>query len=150
MRQSLRQGRVSVVRSSRLSIRQGGPRPIPTPGQQITVEDVEEEEPLAIIDDMDIETIMLKIKAYDAYFRIDDKANIYKQVVFFFKPAMNEEEQSDYDAVSVETYMILTPGYLYLVDLDSLEWLYDPVPIKNLSTMQLSINNNEVALFKRR
>lgn len=63
---------------------------------------------------------------------------------------MNEDEEKDYDALNLETYLVLTPRYLYCVDLDSLEWLFDPIPIANLVAMQLSLNNQDLAIFKRR
>ena len=83
----------------------------------------------------------MQIKGHDSEFNRDDRSRIYKEVVFFFKPAMNEREERSYDALNLETYIILTPRYLYCVDLDTLEWLFDPILIENISTMQLSINN---------
>lgn len=63
---------------------------------------------------------------------------------------MNEKEEVAFDAISIETYVVLTKKYLYCIDIDSLEWLFDPIPFENISTMQLSINNGNICVFKRR
>lgn len=78
---------------------------------------------------------MNQIEAHDPDFKRDERSKIYKEVVFFFKPAMNEQEEREYDALSIETYIILTQKYLYCVDLDNLEWLFDPISVEALVTM---------------
>ena len=70
--------------------------------------------------------------------------------MFYFKPAMSLKEERDYDALNLETYLLMTPRYLYCVNLDSLEWLFDPIPVENIATLQLSLKNAEVGVFKRR
>lgn len=51
--------------------------------------------------------------------------------------------------MQIETYVVLTPRFVYCVDLENLEWLFDPVPIERIATMQLSLNNKDVAILKR-
>ena len=99
---------------------------------------------------MDMETILAQIKAYDPDFNRDDKTKIHKEIVFYFKPAMSEKEEKEYDALNLETYVILTERYIYCVDLDNLEWLFDPISITNIATVQLSVKNADVCVFKRR
>lgn len=99
---------------------------------------------------MDMETIMAQIKGHDPDFNREDKTKVYKEIVYYFKPAMNEKEEKEYDALNLETYIILTERYIYCVDLDNLEWLFDPIPISNIATVQLSVKNAEVCVFKRR
>lgn len=63
---------------------------------------------------------------------------------------MSEKEEKDFDALNIETYLVMTARYIYCLDVDNLEWLFDPIPIENIATMQLSTNNQQVAVLKRR
>jgi len=92
---------------------------------------------------------MAQIGGHDRQFKKDDGSKMYKEIVHYFKPAMNPGEEDEYDAVQIETYLVLTPRYLYCVDLENLEWLFDPVPFEKLGSILLSLNNKEVAIFKR-
>ncbi len=100
-------------------------------------------------EDIDHEMIMAQIKGHDPKFDPNDRAKLYKEIVYFFKPAMNAQEEEDYDAIEVETYVVLTQRFFYCVDLENLEWLFDPVPVEKIASMQLSLSNTQVAIFKR-
>jgi hypothetical protein len=98
------------------------------------VEDVDAEEPIQY-NEVDMEVILAQIKGHDPDFNREDSARLYRGVIFYFKPAMSLKEEKDYDALNLETYLLLTERYIYCVDLDCLEWLFDPIPITNIATL---------------
>lgn len=104
------------------------------------------------VNDVDHEVVMVKIRAHDPDLERfgEGTQHMYRDVVQYFCPAMNLAEETEYDAVSTETYLILTKRNLYCVDLDTLEWLFDPIPVENIGAIQLSLNNSMIAIFKRR
>jgi hypothetical protein len=79
--------------------------------------------------DIDIETMMKHIASHDPKFDLNDKSKVYREAVSFLKPAMSEKEERDYDALNIEIYLIVSERYIYMVDIDSLEWIFDHIPI---------------------
>lgn len=51
-------------------------------------EEMEQDEEIGY-NDIDNEMIMAQIQGHDHLFNKEDKSMIYKEIVFFFKPAMN-------------------------------------------------------------
>lgn len=132
-----RDSRVLKVRSSHYQkdrpsmMRQS--RGFNTPGEPL-VEDMDQFDEQTF-NDLDMETILAQIKGHDSEFDRDDKTRVYKEIAFYFKPAMNEKEEKDYDALNLETYIILTERFIYCIDIENLEWLFDPIPISNIATV---------------
>jgi hypothetical protein len=49
------------------------------------------------------------------------------------KPAMNEKEEKDYDALNVEIYLNNYWKIYLHGSILTLEWIFDPIPIENIS-----------------
>lgn len=89
------------------------------------------------------------MKSHDAKFESEaESAMMFKERVFYFKLAKNLEEEKEFDAMNVEAYLMITPRYLYCIDLDTYQWLVEPVPLSNLGYIQLSLTNTIGCIFK--
>jgi hypothetical protein len=75
---------------------------------------------------------------------------IYKETVYYYKLAKNNEEEKEFDAENIEAYLVINTKYLYCLNLADYSWLCDPVPINHINIMQLSLNNAFVCVFKQK
>ena len=94
---------------------------------------------------------MQMIAEHDPTFdREQQQSTMYKETVFYFQLAKNNEEEKEFDALNIETYLVINSKYLYCVNLEEYTWLFEPVPISSLNIMQLSLNNTYVCVSKQK
>jgi hypothetical protein len=50
--------------------------------------------------------------------------------------------------MNIEAYIMISPRYLYCIELETYSWVCEPVPITNLGFIQLSLTNPVGAILK--
>lgn len=84
----------------------------------------------AVANVVDIERVYEKISEHDEKFdKESESGQIYKENVYYYRLAKNLEEEKEFGAINVESYLIMNSRYLYCIDLDTYNWALQPLPV---------------------
>ena len=101
--------------------------------------------------EVDLQQVVALISGHDQSFNWDmQQACIYKETVYYYQLAKNNEEEKEFDARNIEIYLVINSRYIYCINIEEYIWACEPVPITNINIMQLSLNNSYVCAFKQK
>ncbi len=85
---------------------------------------------IKVVNEVDQVKVFDKIKEHDPGFDQEgETGQIYKDNVYYFKVAKNVEEEKEFDVDNILSYLVMSPRYLYCINIDTYEWVFEPVNV---------------------